>query len=229
MARDLQSVASRLAALPTPSGGKKKKARKAAQPAAVPQAGNGPSTSKPRQRRRRNQASETGDINIRRSEVVEVKLDATSAALAEKTGHINVHPDDFAWLKKLGALYERIRWNAVSVHWVPAVAMTVSGSVHIGVDWDVKGSDTSDVSKLYARTPHLEVAIHDGSKKRCVLPQSKLHGRLWYNIEADQWQDKCPAIIRYCVTTPVERGSKLVAGYFVVDYSVQLAGAKMDD
>lgn len=125
------------------------------------------------------------------------------------------------WLSSLAALFDQYAWRRVSLMWKPAVATSVSGSMVIGMMWDVR-SKVVDRAKVQALSPSSEGPLWQG--QRLNLPGSRLQTRKWYEIskEANK-EDKGPGGV--CVSVKMDSSEQeRFLGDLWMEYEVVLAG-----
>lgn len=126
-----------------------------------------------------------------------------------------LHPDAFVVLRKIGAIYDRVRWNSVRIYWKSSASTSSSGTISYGIDWNLNDSNLSKVQVQSLSPSESCVVWKDGA--HLVLTADRLQPRRWIDLKAQTLGDKSPcAIHTYC---DVENGGELWA-----EYSVTFAG-----
>lgn len=160
-------------------------------------------------------------INISRTEVIAViKTDSTGGV----TGHVDLIPDSFGFLKGLAKCFDRFRWDAFKVFYKPAVGSTIGGFVSVGMDWDFAGTDVAR-AKLSGYSPNFTTAAWTDTESRpMVFPSSRLQSRSWYMPNAGSsvaYVDKGPGKIHYAVESSAK---STTIGELWCSYRVTMAG-----
>lgn len=161
----------------------------------------------------------TAEIRFSRTELV---ADVTIPATKSITGEVAVHPDSAPILKKLGAAFDRCRWERVQFYWVSAVSAMTSGNVVMGVDWDSTPKTTPTQADVSAYAPSAIIPLRESTQSTPLrLPADKLRGRNWYEPYAQtDKSSKQPAVLVYSASG----GEAILAGHIMMTYTVVLAG-----
>lgn len=182
-----------------------------------------------KKRKKRNKRKRTGlsgnlsneDSQMRISRV-EMVSNLTTTEKGVLVGHIDVLPSSFSFLKTLGSMFDRVRWERMSFHYKPAVGSTVGGLVSLGMDWDFNGGDVAR-EKISGYSPNTTFAVwNDTEKNPLILPSGKLMSRNWYtpNYQSATFIDRGPGKLHYAVSGP----KSTVVGEIWVSYTVTMAG-----
>lgn len=134
----------------------------------------------------------TASIKFSRTELVASVTLAGSGSF-KASGTIKVTPDSAPILKKLGGAFERARWERSNFYWKPMVGAMYSGSIAMGVDWDLRSPATSRADVAAYAPSQVMPLREDGENKPLRLDPSKLKGRNWYNYGDSQPAIACPA------------------------------------
>lgn len=181
-----------------------------------------PPASKPKRRNRRRKANAVnaeGMITLTRKELLgSVTTDSKDDYITK----FNIKPSAFKFLSNLGNSFERSRWLKLSLVYKPAVSLTTSGLVTMGVDWDATSAYTKR-EQVAAYTPSSTFAVwQDTEKQPLILPPGKLQSRQWYNHHSATVGDWGPGILVVGVT-----GAKsLTVGDIYVSYTIQMMGTR---
>lgn len=176
---------------------------------------------KKRKRVRKPRTSASGEIVVRRKELLfEVKAGDTAEDLFKK---FTVSPRKFTWLQTLSKAFEKYQWSSLRFMWKPAVGTVVGGLVTMGMRWDTTDQDPAARTDIVAHTPNITHAIwEDGERKPLVLPADKLQTRRWY-IMNDKGSDGGPGQLEVGVTSAA---TKQVLGEVWAEYTVRMSGTQ---
>lgn len=160
-------------------------------------------------------------ITLQRKELVKtVTLDANKSSM---TGHFDVVPDSFSFLKGVAKSFDRVKWNKLHFFYKPAVGTVYGGLFSMGFDWDWSQGDT-DRTTLSGYTPNSTNACWaDTEKTPMVLPQNRLQARIWYTPQTGQWSDKGPGKLHYAASG-TSSASPQTLGEIWVCYSLTMQG-----
>lgn len=96
-------------------------------------------------------------------------------------------PAGTSWLrhKKLGSLFSRYRFNRISLEWVPRVAISTPGTVHMAFDasggLDNVAETEEGFGKIASFTASVGTAIYQRATVQC--PKQYLHALNWYQVD----------------------------------------------
>nr|AYP67543.1 hypothetical protein [Blue fish point virus] len=180
-------------------------------------------TRKRRKRKRNNKApprtSEEGSITISRTEML-TELKALKASAA--TGHVDLTPDSFSFLKGLAKSFDHVKWVKLNIFYKPAVGTSFGGLVSFGIDWDWSTPAGADRKKISALTPNVSFAAwSDTQAKPLALPVSKLQAMPWYSPTATSWPLKGPGKLHWSAAAVTE---DRVVGELWASYTVKMTG-----
>lgn len=166
----------------------------------------------------------SGDVIISKTEIlgsVDIKASGKAAS-----GHFDLVPDSFPWLKAVFKGFERVRWTSVRVWWVSKVPATVGGTVCMGIDWDGTGNPDS-VAKMASYSPNRSCPVYASSQScNIIVPADRLRGRLWYTPLTGDWPDKSPCYIRYALEPSTAPDKDTSYGYIYCSYTCVLSGTR---
>lgn len=175
---------------------------------------------KKKNKRKKARSGGTAQIKFSRTELVASVTLAKSGNVNKATGTIRVVPDSAPILKKLGGAFERARWERSNFYWKPSVGAMYSGSIVMGVDWDMRNAATTraDVA-AYAPSRVLPLR-EDGESQPLRMDPSRLKGRNWYNFSDSTDAVACPAQLVWVA----EGESAITVGEIYWTYTVVLDG-----
>lgn len=165
--------------------------------------------------------SNDGSVTMSRKELLStVKMPANAT---EATGHIDLVPDSFAFLKTVFSSFDRVRWTRIGIHYKPAVGTSYGGLVSFGMDWDFQSADVNR-AKISGFTPNATIAAWgDTEKTPMTLPQNRLQSRAWYLPRATSWEDRGPGKIHWAANG-TKANTETTLGEFWVTYTVLMYG-----
>lgn len=166
----------------------------------------------------------TGDIRIRRAEMVlDLKVAANAATAA---GQFTLGPSAFTFLQNLYGSFERYRWHSLAVYYKPAVGTTTNGLVSYGVDYTAAKTGLTR-TQISALTPNASHAVWcDSTTKPLVVPRNMLMSREWYVDAGDGDKvDKATGNLCWALTTTATKAEQHI-GEIWVTYDVELAGTR---
>lgn len=150
-----------------------------------------PSTSsssgkKKKNKRKKGRSGGTAQIKFSRTELVTSITLKQAGSVFKDSGEIEIVPKSAPILKKLGEAFERARWERSNFYWKPSVGAMYSGSIALGVDWDMIG--TADTrAKVAAYAPSKVIPLReDGENQPLRMDPSRLKARNWYNYNDDK-------------------------------------------
>lgn len=152
---------------------------------------------------------EEGAVRLSRCEILSTVVLPKSAALA--VGHVDLVPDNFAFLKSLFRSFDRIRWESMVFYYKPAVGTVWGGLITFGMDWDFASSDVRR-EQLSAFSPSMTCAAWaDSESKPMVLAPSRLMSRAWYLPSGKgDMVDKGPGKMHWALTGTVSQNDVTV-------------------
>lgn len=160
--------------------------------------------------------SGTASIKFARTELV------ASITLKNKkaSGVVKIIPDSAPILKKLGAAFERARWERSNFYWKPAVGAMYSGNIAMGVDWDCREVAPTKAG-ITSYSPFQVLPLReDGETKPLKIDANRMRARQWYN-----YGDSQAAIAMPCqMAWAVEGESDISVGEIYWTYTVILDG-----
>lgn len=188
---------------------------------------NAPAASKRKRKRNRARKQGTGtniqegQISVSRKELLgTMKLERGKS---DASGHWDLVPDSFSYLKGLFKSFDRVKWVAMKFHYKPAVGTTYGGLISLGMDWDYNQTDLSR-DKISGFTPNQSFsAWTDTERNPMVLPASKLMSRDWYLPRASEYNDKGPGKLHWAASGDAPTDVK-VLGELWVQYTAVLHG-----
>lgn len=188
--------------------------------------GRRPRGNKRRQRPRNRQQTSCGEgaITLSRCELM-VSL-VIKKGTSTSTGHVDLIPSSFSFLKGIAKSFDRLKWNNMRVFYKPAVGTVYGGLVSYGVDWDF--STTAELKRpaISGLTPNYSLAAHaDSEKSPLVLPSRRIQSRLWYSPNSGtEYKDMGPGKLMWAVDGMSADKSDVTVGELWVAYSVTMQG-----
>lgn len=159
-----------------------------------------------------------GTVRLSRSEFVST-ISIPSGARSV-TGHIDLLPDSFPFLKSVFRSFDQYRFEKLQVYYKPVVGTTTGGAVAFGMDWDWASTDVLRVN-ISSFTPNCSTAAWQDTESRpLILPLSRLQTRAWYMPRATEYVDKGPGKIHFAADGP----ASTTLGELWVRYQVVMAG-----
>lgn len=231
--RDLQSLTAKFAALNAPAK-KSRRRRKGASVAAATSGASQPAivsvTGGAKRRRKKRSALSTmgsGMLTLQRREY----LRAVNIGIKGVTelDYIDIVPANFNFLKQF-SMFDRVKWNKLTIFYKPGVGSNYNGFVTYGVLWGFDKSVPSDRSGVSSLTPNMSHAIWvDGEPRPLICPQSKLQLKPWYTPDdggtAGDIVETGPGRIVVAAESPANtNAAKAIVGELWADYSVTLTG-----
>jgi len=142
----------------------------------------------------------TGDnqaMRVSREELVQV-VATTPGGVA--SGAIQLHPNQFIWLKGLAASFDRAVWLKVRLNWRSFVGTGTDGNICYACDW--ASSDwTPTRDKVLAISPVADHPVWLTTDDRpLILPISMLQTRREYILRSADAKDAQPGRIVYYVS-----------------------------
>lgn len=145
---------------------------------------------------------------------------AVAANAKEAHGTFGLQVKDLAFLKKIGACFERIQWQMIRVMYKPAASMTQAGLVTIGMDWNWSNAQVTRKT-ISCYSPTMTGAVW--KENSFVCPTKMLQSRLWYStVDADD-NDSGPGMIAWAIDA-AGGNAGFTAGEIWAEYRVVLSG-----
>lgn len=181
------------------------------------------------------QVGNGGRITLTRCELfVQVKAKAAKAPVLASVPIAPLAGSDasqFPFLKNLGKVYSRLRWDSIVFEWRPAVGTTTNGIVTYGVrlmepNTTVVPKTRFDVSALSPVNDH---PVWSCSNMR--VARDLLQSRMWYGIQdttvitdVKDLVDVAPGALQYGVESDLAENT--LVGEFWISYSVTMDGSR---
>lgn len=165
-----------------------------------------------------------GVIHLSRDELVttiKVTKNTTSS-----TGHFDLVPSSFSFLKGIAKSFDRLVWNKIHIFYKPAVGSTFGGLVTYGVDWDFVTTNDIGRERISSLTPSATLAAwSDNQTKPLVLQPAKIQSRRFFspNATTEDNSNKGPGKIHWATSVSAQAADTIV-GELWVSYSVTMQG-----
>lgn len=171
---------------------------------------------KNRKSRKARRGGGTAQIRFARTELVQAVVLSSKKA----SGKLLINPSTPPILKKLGAAFERCRWERVQFYWKPCVGAMYSGAITMGIDWDGATPATTKAAISAYAPSQVTPLREDGETRPLRVDSSKLTARNWYLPNDDQFGIANPGQLVWLA----EGESDVAVGEIYMTYTVVLDG-----
>lgn len=221
IAQQMRSLAAAMEKLSVAGPPQRRRRPKRGKTAGSPAVLAGPSKRKSRSKKRsglgpaRMDGVGAGDIRITKTELV-ATVSTTTTATSSGSIEIRSQSSAFPWLKNLSDSFERSKWLALRVEYIPGCSLTEAGRFAMGVDWDWSSVQTTR-QKIAGYQPNAASSVFKGVSMTVPRKENK-----WYADAAADLVNKGPCKIVWAV----EGSPSKTYGELWVTYTVLLSGPR---
>lgn len=118
--------------------------------------------------------------------------------------------DSMPFARKMGKMFERVRWVALSVEYIAHASAMTSGSLAMGMDWD---AHLTSVSWVQVTTLSPMVVTQVAKSATLRLPSSRLMPQKWLNCQ--DAATKAPGNICWVVKGDSSKDKKTMGSLYI--------------
>lgn len=147
--------------------------------------------------------------------------DSENATLALVLNPTSVS-SEAGYVKTMASIFDEMKWNKLSLHWIPAVGNTVGGLISFGIDWDSKTVDAAAVKQgtVTALTPSISGKLNQ--ERTMSVPAKKYQRQTWLSHHSTTSEGVLGSLVAYA------SGPKnTTLGMFEISYDIEFQGTRL--